>query len=135
MTKRERKERGCRHPLLIHLLCIAAACAAAFFIRALPPSFLRGEEKVRDAWTDEEGLPYLTDMDSYYHVRLVDQDLQVYCLISPSSFSCGNLVPAACKMDGRVILLGRTSGGDQIALAASVSMVAPPAKTVTAVGS
>ena len=31
--------------------------------------------------------------------------------------------------------VGRTSGGDQIALAASVSMVAPPAKTVTAVGS
>ena len=37
--------------------------------------------------------------------------LHVYCLTSPYSFSCGNLVPWALKTDGRVILLGRTTGG------------------------
>ena len=40
---------------------------------------------------------------------LADKD--VYCLISPVSFSCGNLVPAALKMSQKVTLLGTTSGG------------------------
>ena len=35
----------------------------------------------------------------------------LYCLISPVSFSCGNLVPAAFKNSGRVTLLGRQSCG------------------------
>ena len=35
----------------------------------------------------------------------------LYCLISPLSFSCGNLVPAALKSSQRVTLLGKTSGG------------------------
>ena len=34
-----------------------------------------------------------------------------YVLISPSSFSCGNLVPAFLKGSNNVTLLGRTSGG------------------------
>ena len=38
-------------------------------------------------------------------------NLNLYCLISPQSFSCGNLVPWAFKADGRVTLLGRVSGG------------------------
>ena len=38
-------------------------------------------------------------------------DKKLYCIISPSSFSCGNLVPAAFKSSGVVTLLGRTSGG------------------------
>ena len=38
-------------------------------------------------------------------------DKKLYCLISPVSFSCGNLVPAALKSSQRVTLLGRTSGG------------------------
>ena len=37
--------------------------------------------------------------------------INVYCLISPCSFSCGNLVPAACKMSRNVTLVGQTSGG------------------------
>ena len=36
---------------------------------------------------------------------------KLFCLISPVSFSCGNLVPSALKESGRVTLLGRTSGG------------------------
>ena len=35
----------------------------------------------------------------------------IYCLISPVSFSCGNLVPNVFKQSGVVTLLGRTSGG------------------------
>ena len=38
-------------------------------------------------------------------------NLNLYCLISPKSFSCANLVPWAFKADGRVTLLGRVSGG------------------------
>ena len=38
-------------------------------------------------------------------------DKNLYCLISPVSFSCGNLVPAALKSSQEVTLLGRTSGG------------------------
>ncbi len=40
----------------------------------------------------------------------VDQ-LDVYCLVNGSSFSCGNLLPTLFKQDGRVTLLGQTTGG------------------------
>ena len=42
---------------------------------------------------------------------LADRGLGLYCLISPRSFSCGNLVPWAFKENGGVTLLGRVSGG------------------------
>lgn len=35
----------------------------------------------------------------------------LYCIISPNSFSCGNLVPSAFKNSGTVTLLGEASGG------------------------
>ena len=38
-------------------------------------------------------------------------DKNLFCLISPVSFSCANLVPSAFKESGKVTLLGRTSGG------------------------
>ena len=38
-------------------------------------------------------------------------DYNLYCLISGSSFSCGNLAPAAFKAAGTVTLLGQRSGG------------------------
>ncbi|MCR5302252.1 MAG: hypothetical protein K6E49_07395 [Lachnospiraceae bacterium] len=37
--------------------------------------------------------------------------LNLYCLISPVSFSCGNLVPNEFKVDPHVTLIGKTSGG------------------------
>ena len=40
----------------------------------------------------------------------------LYCLISPVSFSCGNLVPNVFKNSNRVTLLGRTSGGGSCAV-------------------
>ena len=38
-------------------------------------------------------------------------DLNLYCLISPVSFSCGNLVPCMFRASGRVVLVGQTTGG------------------------
>ena len=38
-------------------------------------------------------------------------NLNLYCLISPVSFSCGNMVPSAFQSSHRVTLLGQTSGG------------------------
>ena len=35
----------------------------------------------------------------------------LYCIISPQSFSCGNLVPAFFEQSGKVTLIGRRSGG------------------------
>ena len=39
------------------------------------------------------------------------KDKNLFCLISPVSFSCGNLVPCMFKESGKVTLIGRTSGG------------------------
>lgn len=38
-------------------------------------------------------------------------DKNLYCLIGPYSFSCGNLVPNLFKSSNQVTLLGQTSGG------------------------
>ncbi|MBQ9009580.1 MAG: hypothetical protein IJ088_09650 [Clostridia bacterium] len=43
-------------------------------------------------------------------------DRNLYCLISPVSFSSGNLVPCAFKASGMVTLLGDTSGGGSCTL-------------------
>ena len=51
------------------------------------------------------------NLDGEYDERDTVSHLNLYCLISPVSFSCGNLVPWAFKADGRVCLLGQTSGG------------------------
>ena len=40
----------------------------------------------------------------------------LYCMLSPVSFSCGNLVPALLKESGRVTLLGNTSSGGACAV-------------------
>ena len=50
------------------------------------------------------------------HTVDVDSDslakgYNLFCLISPNSFSCGNLVPAAFRESGKVTLLGHRSGG------------------------
>ena len=38
-------------------------------------------------------------------------DKNLYCLVSPLSFSCGNLVPSILKESHKVTILGKTSGG------------------------
>lgn len=39
------------------------------------------------------------------------KDKNLFCLVSPCSFSCGNLVPVMLKASDRVTILGVTSGG------------------------
>lgn len=51
------------------------------------------------------------NLDRTFNANDVVDTVPVYCLISPVSFSCGNLVPAAFKSSGRVKLLGCASGG------------------------
>ena len=51
------------------------------------------------------------NLDHVYDEKDTVADRKLYCLISPVSFSCGNLVPAALKASQRVTLIGRTSGG------------------------
>lgn len=51
------------------------------------------------------------NLDGVFDDKDSVSDRNLYCLISPVSFSCGNLVPAALKSSQTVTLLGRTSGG------------------------
>ena len=52
-----------------------------------------------------------TNLDSNFDENDNISDKNIFCLISPNSFSCGNLVPAMLKSSGKATLLGNTSGG------------------------
>ena len=52
-----------------------------------------------------------TNLDRIFDEKDVLTDKKIFCLVSPVSFSCGNLVPAVFKYSQQVTLLGRTSGG------------------------
>ena len=62
--------------VIIHMLLITAVVAAAVFVRSASSSFTSSGDKTVNVLTDENGLPYLTDMDSYYHVRLVSHYIE-----------------------------------------------------------
>ena len=47
---------------------------------------------------------------------LAGRGLNLYCLTSPLSFSCGNLVPWAFKAEGSVKLMGSVTGGGSCAV-------------------
>lgn len=51
------------------------------------------------------------NLDRKFNSGDVLDDKNVFVMISPVSFSCGNLVPAAFKASDKVTVLGRTSGG------------------------
>ena len=51
------------------------------------------------------------NLDKVFDDEDTVEERKLYCLISPVSFSCGNLVPAALKSSQKVTLLGKTSGG------------------------
>lgn len=95
------------------------ACAAVFVI-----DFVMGKADiaVKDVFTGAETLmSYRADVNrdnEYYGLRdsMLSLDKNVYCLISPNSFSCGNLVPAAFKMSQRIPVVGQTSGGSCVVL-------------------
>jgi len=88
------------------------ACAAVFVI-----DFVMGRADIalKDAFTGAETLmTYRADINldnEYFGDSMLSLGKNVYCLISPNSFSCGHLVPAAFKMSQRVPVIGQTSGG------------------------
>ena len=56
---------------------------------------------------------YNVDLNLDHQYGQEDQGLttkNVYCLTSPVSFSCGNLVPCVFKNSNQVTIIGRTSG-------------------------
>ena len=90
------------------------ASAAVFVI-----DFIMGKADIalRDTLTGAETVTsYRADVNRdnmYYGFEdsMLNLEKNVYCLISPNSFSCGNLVPAALKMSQRVTVVGQKSGG------------------------
>ena len=71
---------------------------------------------VRNTFTNSEStMIYRADVNLDHEFdekdTLAGRGLNLYCLTSPASFSCGNLVPWAFKADGRVTLLGKVTGG------------------------
>lgn len=64
-----------RKTLLVNIACVLAVMALAVLVR-FPSALLLGlSPDEQAAYTTEQGVPYLIDMDSYYHVRIVDNDL------------------------------------------------------------
>lgn len=51
------------------------------------------------------------NLDNEYDERDTVADKNLFCMISPVSFSCGNMVPSIFKSSHKVTLLGQTSGG------------------------
>lgn len=61
-------------------------------------------------WT----ISYIADVDmngTAGQARDTVKDKNLFCLISPCSFSCGNMVPAMLKASDRVTILGVSSSG------------------------
>lgn len=86
--------------------------AAVFVI-----SWFLGEADIalRDTFTGAEtNAMYLADVNldgQFDSADSVGSGYKLYCLTSNSSFSCGNLVPAAFRSSGKVTLVGQTTGG------------------------
>ncbi|MBR2258000.1 MAG: hypothetical protein IJ899_11880 [Blautia sp.] len=80
-------------------------------------SWFLGEADIalRDVFTGAEtNAMYLADVNldgEFNEDDTVGTGYKLYCLTSNCSFSCGNLVPAACKSSGKVTLVGQTTGG------------------------
>ena len=80
-------------------------------------SFIRGRADIalKDMTTGAQTImTYRVDLnlDNYFDGResMYARDVKVYCLISPNSFSCGNLIPAFCK-GNYITVVGQASGG------------------------
>ena len=51
------------------------------------------------------------NMDGIFDSNDTIADKNLYCIVSPVSFSCGNYAPALLKASGKVTIVGKTSGG------------------------
>lgn len=61
------------------------------------------------------------NMDGVFDEKDTIADKNLYCIVSPVSFSCGNLVPALLKASGNVTIIGKTSGGGACVVRQSVT--------------
>ena len=64
-----------RKALLASIACVIAVMALAVLVRCPSAMLIGATPEEQAAYTTEQGLPYLIDMDSYYHVRIVDNDI------------------------------------------------------------
>ena len=88
----------------------AAAAVIAWFLGAFDMAFY--ETATGATAINEYGFD--ADLDGIVDPQtdsLITGGYNLFCLISPVSFSCGNLVPSAFKQSGKVTLLGRHSAG------------------------
>jgi len=73
------------------------------------------EIHIEDAYTGaQSSLGLVADVDLDHVAGETEDylyDKNLYCIISPASFSCANLVASVFSDSGRVTLIGRTSGG------------------------
>ena len=88
-------------------------CAALYVLSSL---LGKGNVSIFNPFTNAQTTSYVqadVNLDRQFDGQdtLTDKGLNLYCLISRASFSSGNLVPWVLKADGRVTLLGKTSGG------------------------
>ncbi len=61
---------------IIKILLAVVVAVIALLVR-MPSAFLVAvSEEAEEAYTDDTGLPYFSDPDSYYHIRLVDTMLR-----------------------------------------------------------
>ena len=74
--------------------------------RLSPKSTFNGAESTAEYQADVNLDHAFDEQDT-----LAGRGLRVFCLTSPASFSCGNLVPWAFREDGTVKLLGSMTGG------------------------
>ena len=76
----------------------------------------RADIALRDTFTGAQTvMTYRADMnlDDQFSNQLDSfraLGVKVYCMVSPNSFSCGNIIPAVCKAN-YVTVIGQTSGG------------------------
>ncbi|MBR3308042.1 MAG: hypothetical protein IKI75_12430 [Lachnospiraceae bacterium] len=68
------------------------------------------EDTMTDAYANES-FRADANLDGVFNEQDSLLGYNLYCLTSPNSFSCGNLVPCVLKNTGRVTMLGITSGG------------------------
>ena len=91
---------------------------AAIFVM----SWFLGEADMalRDTFTGaESNAIYLADVNldgKHDEQDNVANGYRLYCLTTGCSFSCGNLLPAACRASGIVTLIGQTTGGGSCAV-------------------
>ena len=90
----------------------AAVVAASWFLgeaEVSMKSMLTGAQSTSHYQAD-------VNLDGKFDENDTVSDRNLYCLISPQSFSCGNLVPAMFKYSHDVTLIGQTSGGGSCAV-------------------